>query len=439
MLYKNKLIFFIIGIICIFVCVLLYQNILKKTSKNPFLERKFIEISDIAKKDKHFYDITIPNHASNTTMTKSVDKQEDEQSSKYLQKINKMIAMKHPDILILDKVMNDFLMNDDISRINKINGLWSLLNETGIESQIGEYLLDYLATLLPIELTDNLILTYKDIKNPNIKIKLINMLSENVNIANPEVQDEERLMFIGTQIEKIQHFLRDTVLSQQNHEIVSEGLRAYANVSEATDVQDLILSLKEDGNTMPISQAELTDILTETALGAQESQKEMLPDILEFMLSKKNMKSQEKEIFYQSMIESVKAGVISTENKKDIATYLERQEPQLTLDTSVSTEDISKYYNWVEASTKIQNGDINPETIALESDNALKVSSILLYTDPITIQKIRQSSDASVVSAKLEAALENDNISNESKIIIKDALDRLIHKPTKNINKKEQR
>ena len=72
------------------------------------------------------------------------------------------------------------------------------------------------------------------------------------------------------------------------------------------------------------------------------------------------------------------------------------------------------------------------KNIALEENNPLKISSILLYGDEKTIQSIQEDPNADNISVKLESALEDDTISTENKTIIKDAIGTLHN--TKDIN-----
>lgn len=344
----------------------------------------------------------------------------------YLERIKGIFKMKSANIEVLDKAMNALLMDKNTSRIDKINGLWALLNEIGFKAKEKSlYLLQSLATLLPVELTDKLISVYKESSDSDIKIELINMLSDNLDIANPEVQDKESLAFIIEKTKDIQTFLKENILNETDTRMASEALHAFSKVSETEDVQELIMTLEQMGNKAQLDKVELNNILTEAALSTEETQKDILPSMLNTMQNNTTLNSQEKENFNQMMISSINAGVLTEEMQGEVSTYLANQEPVVAKTKEVTSDTLFKYYNWAEASSKIQNNNISLKNIVLESDNPLKVSSIIIYADEITIKNIKKNINVRDIYAKLESALENDNIREKNKVIIKDAMGRL--------------
>ena len=423
---NKKIILFLLAIVTIALVVFVFtkRSNLETEREYKYQDRKFIEVSEVEKNDINFYKISIASDSNSSNISKKF-KNLNHVVNSYFQSIKEIISVKHPNIEKLDKAMHALLMSNDISRINKINGLWLMLNEVGFLSERSEYLLDALSTLMPIELTDKLITVYNDSGNLNIKVKLINMLANNINIANPEVQDKERLDFIIEKIKEIQSFLKENVLHENNPEIVSEAIHAYADVSDEEDVQELIVSLKEGENAGVLKEKDIVNLLAEVAVSTEEAQKEMLPAMLETMTNSNMLDTQQKENFTKMLIESINAGVLTQETQQEVSSYLKKQEPELTLKEKVSTDTMAKYYTWAEANTKIKNNNVNLESIALENDNPLKVSSILLYADDSTIQKIKASPNTDNLYVKLESALEDDKITNENKVIIKDAMSRL--------------
>lgn len=397
---------------------------LKTIPKDNQVEQKSIASSEIAKSDKNFYQISTKKNMHKDRSSKQNKKSN--ATKEHLYSIKKIIDMKYADIAKLDKLMIAFLMDTNISRIEKIDGIWSMLNEIGFSSQKSEYLLDTLATLHPIELTDELMTVYTEQANHNIKMKIIAMLSSNMDIANPEVQDEEKLDFIVEKIEDTQSFLKEKILTKENNkELLSEALHAYADISNAEDIQELLTSLKDEEGNTPLNRIEVSNILTEAAIATIEAQEEILPSLLETMSKEATVNLQQKKAFNEMIMDSLNAGVLATESQKELDNYLKEQEPTLTLKQKSSTDTILKYYTWAKASAKIPNNQMSLETIVLENDNPLKVSSVLLYADDAIIQNIQSNPKTEITYAKLESALDDDKISKENKIIIKDALSRL--------------
>ena len=215
---------------------------------------EFIAVSEVLKKDKDFYNIAIPRKAS------TKNKKPNSATNKFLQQIEKIILGKYPNIHMLDNAIHSLLANENISRVDKINGLWLMLDDIGFKSEKSEYLLDALSTLLPIELTDQFIDTYRDVDNLNVKIKLINILTTSIGIANPRMQNTERLNFISEKIEEIQSFLKEDILHEQDPRLLSEGIHAYAEISDIEDVQELIDYLENNPNTKMLKKDELSNL-----------------------------------------------------------------------------------------------------------------------------------------------------------------------------------
>ena len=125
------------------------------------------------------------------------------------------------------------------------------------------------------------------------------------------------------------------------------------------------------------------------------------------------------------IIEGLDSGIFIDEVQREIAFYLKHQEPILQPNKKVSLELMTSYYTWAEANDKIRDNDINLPNIIIKENNPLKVSSILLFSSKFTIQKIREIVNIENIKIKLESALSNEEIANENKTIIRDAIDRL--------------
>lgn len=399
----------------------------KRKSKIDALQNDLlIEESAIAKNDKDFYKVSIKKELN------TLSKNRINGTRTYVNTIKKLLAMKSPDFHKLDKAMHSLLMAKGITRIDKIDAIWDMIEEIGFDSEEkNKYLLDSLSTLKPIELTQKLINAYGDIKNPNIKADLIVMLADNTSILNPEVQDKERVNFIVTKIKEIQLFLKDDVLKEKNPRVLEEGLYAYADISDEEEVQEVIGTLKNSEVGAIVSKDVFTNILTETAMATSEMQEEMLPMLLEDIKNNEAMNPDSKENFTQKMLDGINAGVFNEKTKQELGSYLKDQEPVVDTSNVLTSDSISKYYHWADALSKIKTSGVKLKTIALESDNPLKVSSILLYADDTTIQNIKEDTKTESLIAKLEVALEDNTINEKTKNIIKDAMARLNEKTSR--------
>lgn len=388
-----------------------------KDKHSSSLERTvFVKTSNIAKSDKHFHKISLDK------TQKSLEKHH--ATKKYMIKIKKLLMMKRGDITTLDQVMHAFLMDKKIVRIEKINSLWGILKEIGFESEQSFYILDSLATLLPIELTQDLIDVYNDSKNRRTKTKLITMLAENTNILNPDKQDKQRLEFITDKIEEVQLFLKENISKESDPQILEEALYAYADISDAEDILALTTSLKNTNNSKALPSGVIDSILTEVSVSTPEAQKEILPKVLENIKNAGMADPKQKEHFTQMMLDAISSGVISEDAQEELGNYLKKEEPKIPMGKT-TTETLSKYYTWAEGVSKLKNNDMSLKKIVLESDNPLKISSIVIYADEQTMQKIKADAEIATTYAKLETALRDSRFNRESKENIKCAMDRL--------------
>ena len=393
--------------------IFLYINQSDRKSDNSLLEQNFKEPSELSEKKRE------PSTEKSVHKALPLKKSTKELESIYLNRLKNILAMEPIDILELDKIMND-LLTSDISRQDKIEGIWGILNEIGFTSEKSQYLLDSLATLLPIELTDELIELYSTLDNSNIKLKIIDILAKSVDIANPKLE-ESRLNFIIKKIGNIELFLEKSILVETDKDIRINALSAYSNIADIEDTQALISQIEESGDRDLLNEREFVTILTQTAISTEETQEEMLPSIVEKM-SDPTVDSQERERFNQTILDTINANALTESSKSELATYLKAQEPKLETDRVVSTDTISKYYSWAEANSKIEENHISLEKIVIESKNPIKVSSILLYADKQSIQKIKANPHIGDTYSRLNLALKDKKIKRENQTIIKDAM-----------------
>jgi len=120
----------LVGVILTFT-ILTYMNTGK--TKKTVSEQKFMEVSEIANADKDFYKIS-PRITKDKTKI-NVKNKKITTTSVYLDRLKEIFNMENLDIKTLDKAMNDLLMDKDTSRIDKIYGLWALLNEVGFNAK----------------------------------------------------------------------------------------------------------------------------------------------------------------------------------------------------------------------------------------------------------------------------------------------------------------
>ena len=384
-------------------------------------KQRVLNSTEIADADANFYNISVKKDDNKS----SIEDTQDSLASIYFQQIKKLILMKNLSLKDLDKVMSALLMDENVSRDEKIDGLWNLLNEIGFTSAKSEYLLDSLSTMMPIELTDKIFAIYEKLDNQKIKIKLIHMLTDNLNIANPDKQTKSESDFIIQKSMDIQSFFKDHILNNQDKTMFKEYLQAYIDISDERDTQDMLTRLKDSSSNLPINDVEFTDILVQTSLSTSEAQQEILPSILEDMQNASPEQQGQKEEFNKALLEGIDAGVLDEKSQEAVAQYIKKQEPELTPNSSINTDDISNYYQWAKANMKITSNETDMNKMISEEDNPLKISAILIYADDDDIESIKSTGKMQEIHQRLERSLNKNHYPQETVTIIKDAMKRI--------------
>jgi len=326
----------------------------------------------------------------------------------------------------LDKAMVAFLKDNTISRIDKINGLWMMVEKFDISTNKGLYVLDSLATLLPIELTENLIAVYNEQTDLKVKAKVMEILSSSLNIANPEVQDEERLNFIISKYKEVESFFHEETMNSIDGKVSMDALGYYVKIVPPEDAFEIFESLKNgELKAKNLNKGKLLSLMTETALSTDESQKSLFSEILD-SAKDSTLDKKEKSAFNQTLIEALNYDVLTEESREKVKSYIDEIEPSFA--SEVIKIDVSEnYYAWVNAKAKVEGVESNKylESLVLESEDSLKISSILLYSDNNLIQNLKENEGNEQVLEQLNASLESNSVDEESKYLIKDALLRL--------------
>jgi len=326
----------------------------------------------------------------------------------------------------LDKAMVAFLKDNTISRIDKINGLWMMVEKFDISTNKGLYVLDSLATLLPIELTENLIAVYNEQTDLKVKAKVMEILSSSLNIANPEVQDEERLNFIISKYKEVESFFHEETMNSIDGKVSMDALGYYVKIVPPEDAFEIFESLKNgELKAKNLNKGKLLSLMTETALSTDESQKSLFSEILD-SAKDSTLDKKEKSAFNQTLIEALNYDVLTEESREKVKSYIDEIEPSFASEV-IKIDASENYYAWVNAKAKVEGVESNKylESLVLESEDSLKISSILLYSDNNLIQNLKENEGNEQVLEQLNASLESNSVDEESKYLIKDALLRL--------------
>jgi len=419
----NKLISAIAFMLFLTLLLFLFSNSSEEVKSTISSESIFVSTDDLKENLDDFYKVE----------PKVVSIMIDVNKTKSLEKITKLndinSLMKYftgeSSFADLDKAMVDFLKDNTISRIDKINGLWRMVEKFDLSSNRGLYVLDYLATLLPLELTDNLIEAYDEQKDAKVQAKLMDIIHSSLSIANPEVQDKEKLDFIISKYKDVQSFFHEKTMNSVDGKISMDALDYYVKIIPPEEAFEIFESLKNDElQAKDLNKGELLSLMTETALSTDESQETLFSEILDSAKDSSLNKS-EKSAFNQTVIEALNNDVLTENSREKLKPYMDDIEPSFSSET-MKIDTSENYYSWVNAKAKVEGVETNEylENFVNESEDSLKISSILLYSDNNLIEDIKNSDNNHLVE-QLNASLESSDVDDESKYLIKDALSRL--------------
>ena len=419
----NKLISAIAFMVFITLMVFFFTNSNEEIKYNIMSETIYISTDDLKENLDDFYEVE----------PKVVSIIIDSNKTKPLKKITKLndinSLMQHftgeSSFADLDKAMVAFLKDNTVSRIDKINGLWTMVEEFDIASNRGLYVLDYLETLLPIELTSNLIEAYNEQKDSKVQAKVMDIIHSSLSIANPEVQDKEKLDFIISKYKDIQSFFHEETMNSADGQVSMNALNYYVKIIPAEEAFEIFESLKNDElKAKDLDKGKLLSLMTETALSTEESQDTLFSEILDSAKDSSLNKS-EKNAFNQTIIEALNNDVLTGNSREKLKSYMDEIEPSFSSGLKIDASE--NYYTWVNAKAKVEGVETNKylEKLVSESSNSLQISSILLYSDNNLIQDLQESNRNEQVLEQLNTSLKSPNVDEESKYLIQDALNRL--------------
>jgi len=385
----------------------------------------------IVSKINDFYDIKIEKKEK---ISKEIESKENFLDNDIL-KIRELL-LSNASINDIDKVMIEFIENSNIPRSDKVYAIWDLIGEIGVENEKGFYLLDYMETLQPIEITQDLIQIITEVQPIETKLKLMDLLYSSTGIANPNIQNDEQLAFISLQISDIQSFLQSKIYNSSNEELFKQALMQYSSMSPPQDSIELLQDLLSKDSKLNISEGDIMSLSLEIALSNNETQLNLLPQIISSMENGEyshNTHSEFNNMVYSALSSSDQMGedIISPEAKATLSKYIKNQEPILQTGSDIQIEDLTTYYDWVQAytiSSNLTKKDSN-NALALtvfETKDPIKSSAIILLSDPEIMQQIKNSPSYKNLKNSLKSASEQDGISEMNKQILTDAYNELL-------------
>lgn len=185
----------------------------------------------------------------------------------------------------INAVVQVIVLDENLKRADKINNLWEILEDqlaVGVDDLVSfEATARGLATLWPIELTDELIAAAGDLASPpEARLYLIEALvraTKMYTLASSAVDGPKDFSYIALNMEKIRHFFRQLISEPEINEIMPAILRLAPSVL-LPEEYPLIELARKSASTM--TSETMVSLRLDMAMANAENQLQLLPDLL---------------------------------------------------------------------------------------------------------------------------------------------------------------
>ena len=324
----------------------------------------------------------------------------------------------------LDKWILELIRDKSIPRSEKIDALLGLLDEFGYDSVKGEYLLDTLGSMRPIEIADRLIDKFNADVSDGTKIRLMRILADSYGI-DPEKLSPEVAKFVAQQSIGIHDFFTKQIENPSSPGLYREAIKLYTSVSSLDELNILNDSLIKHQDLLPIQEG--LNIRLESSLSTQDAQQTLLPDLLN-NVQKGFFGDTVKQDFNEHLYGMIRAPnadqVLSENTKTQLAEYVQHQQPQLN-PNKADFNAIHNYNDWAETYANLSShGDkVNfVYDMVVNSASPVQQATLTVYADPTVLTQLQQNT---ALQQNLSTALESNELSSNTRQLIQDALQRL--------------
>jgi hypothetical protein len=259
----------------------------------------------------------------------------------------------------LDLYLNNFLKSKEISRKSKIDTIWNVLKSSELTPEQNIYFLDYIETLMPIELTGDMISFFDTNLEADVKKRILDVLKSSLFIANPEKQTEEQLGYIAEQSEIIENFFETQILNHVDNNLVKHAMLLYPSVASSEQAEKFVTQLlnNQSNYKYSLTDFDVANLAIQVAFSNEEMQNSFLPELLDKF---NEFPPEDREKFNEIMYSALRSN--NTANKElidhnsfeKLKEYIKQQEPFVPEDyRMISHEPISTYYNWIDTYSSV--------------------------------------------------------------------------------------
>jgi hypothetical protein len=272
--------------------------------------------------------------------------------------ITKIFSQKKLSVEKADKATYNYLQEQHNLRTEKINFLWKLAQQYQDNEIKFGYLLDALALQTPVEIAPEMIQNFNSQTDTANKLKLLSTLAA---AANMPLQSKLATVMQNNadNVTQIQEFFTQTLQQSNNKEVLHRTLMLYPGVVGPENAYQVYTNFQNDNfkNIKQIlSEHEYNMQVISTALSTQETQQNILPDIL----SNTNKQTNDFNNSIYLLIKSTTPKDFSASAKTQLMTYIQSQKPDTQAETegSANIEQSRSYYNWLNALATVSTNNL---------------------------------------------------------------------------------
>ncbi|MCO7201879.1 hypothetical protein [Pseudoalteromonas sp. OANN1] len=293
----------------------------------------------------------------------------------------------------------ELLKDPNISRKDKISILWNMVQQLGVESEQGLYVLEYMSTLAPIELSNELISLFES-ASERAKFGLLNVL-ETILLVNGE---ETKVS--ATHLAEVKQQLLDVISGQlANVEDPALGFSIleavvghlpFEKAKLLIDDQFVISENKSNNVSNDAIRATKAGIYNRLALANPQSRTEFLPQYIQTLNNEPSQKV-ERESLRQDLFNIIRIDEFMNEAphefKQTVNAFLARDLPVMDIDSAEFDYDAVKLYSDLSiAMAKLSaSAQRSSESIYTQQINAAKSpleQAILISRSPYQLNEL---------------------------------------------------
>lgn len=288
------------------------------------------------------------------------DKNKEILANNLVSKIKQSFGKK--DMLDFEAELIAILKDPTISRQDKINLLWMMVHQLGVETEQGLYVLEYMATLAPIELSEELAVLFTN-ASARAKLGLLYVMESILRLDNTAAKVS------AEHLAQAKQQMLDTISAQlvnvDNAELgfsILETVVGHLPFDQAKLlIDDHFMTLSGEQNET--SRATKAGIYNRLALANPVSRNEFLPQYIE-SLSADPQKTIEKEALRQDLFNIIKIdrfiAKAPQEFKNTVKDFLATELPKIEVEsTEFNYDAVMLYADLSIAMAKLQGNDLH--------------------------------------------------------------------------------